>query len=61
MTLYALAESRAVMQFYQALASGKLAAIYEKYWAYKDSLEEIRKESIEKERKIDAEYRKRIK
>lgn len=66
MTLYAPSEGDAIMRFYDALASGKRVKIYEKYWAYKDLLLELRcgeprQESMEKERKIDEEYRKAVK
>jgi hypothetical protein len=60
MTIYALAESRAVMKFYEALASGKIARIYEAYQYYKDTLDAARKESFKQERKIDDEYRKAV-
>jgi hypothetical protein len=61
MTLYALAESRAVMRFYQALESKNKTEIYERYWNYKDLIEEIRLKSLEEEKKIDEEFRKRFK
>lgn len=61
MTLYALAEHRAVMRFYQALESGKLPRIYEAYHEYKDTMAVVRKESLKQEIKIDGEYRKWVK
>lgn len=58
MTLYALAESRVVMKFYEALRTGKKSRIYEAYIAYKDIIEITRRESLRQEEKIDSEYRK---
>jgi hypothetical protein len=58
MMLYALAESRAVMRFYEALESGKISKIYEAWVSYKEIVETSRTESFKTEEKIDEEYRK---
>jgi hypothetical protein len=56
MTLYALAESRAIMKFYEALSSGNLTRVYESYQIYKDVVERARHESRKLESSIDSEY-----